>query len=109
VDAVANEDATDGVLVGVGAKLPRTGCAVVDGSQVEQQAAGLMRDQCCWNRRGAHGVEKQNGGMQRPSARDWGRRPGEITLNLDNSEEDRAAAGRLQREEDARLGRGYVD
>jgi hypothetical protein len=32
VDAVANEDTIDWVLIGVGAKLPRMGCAIVDGS-----------------------------------------------------------------------------
>jgi hypothetical protein len=67
------------------------GCTVVDGSRVEKQAVAPMRDQRCLSESGAHGVEKQSGGMWRPSARDWGRRPGEITLNLDNGEEDRAA------------------
>jgi hypothetical protein len=65
VDVVADEDATSWLLVRVGAKPPRTGCAVMDGSRVEKQAAGPMRDQHCWSRKGAHGVEKQSGGMQR--------------------------------------------
>jgi hypothetical protein len=64
VDAVADEDTTGWVLVGVGPKLPRMGCAIVYGSRGEKQAAGPMRDQHCWSGRGAHGVEKQSGGMQ---------------------------------------------
>jgi hypothetical protein len=92
VDAVADEDTTSWVLVGVGAKLLRMGCAVMDGSHLEKQAAGPMRDQRCLSKSGSHGVEKQSGGMQWPSATDWGCQLGEIMRNLDNGEEDRTTA-----------------
>jgi hypothetical protein len=92
VDAVADEDTTSWVLVGVGAKLLKMGCAVMDGSHLEKEAAGPMRDQRCLSKSGSHGVEKQSGGMQWPSATDWGCQLGEIMRNLDNGEEDRTTA-----------------